>query len=431
LQRLEQEQANLRGGLAWFIDCGDAERALKMVGSLFRFWESNGDLREGSAWAHRALDMEKADAISSGAKASVGAAILAYRLGEYDQATRDAERGLRVGLEHDDQPAIALAYNTLGGVAYDKGEYDRATELFSRALAIRRELGEGATLADSLNNVGVAAREKEDYETAAAAYQEALQIARELGEPTAIAFALNGLGVVAQRQGNLEGAVALHEETLALRRTSDHRAVPISLSNLGAAVFLKHGFERYAALYRESLELRWERGEQFGIAESIAGLLRIAAAQERYELAVRLFGAVEGLRRSLGASMISPDHRWCEQVIAGIAPTLDPSVYAEAYDAGQAMTVEDAVAEALAVAGPVAIGVTSAESEDAEANYQLSEREFEVLRLLADGRSDREIGDELFISHRTVMKHVRHILEKLDVPTRTAAVAFAIRHDLL
>jgi NarL family two-component system response regulator LiaR len=62
---------------------------------------------------------------------------------------------------------------------------------------------------------------------------------------------------------------------------------------------------------------------------------------------------------------------------------------------------------------------------------QRVERELEVLRLLADGRSDREIGDELYISHRTVMKHVRHILEKLDVTTRTAAVAFAIRHDLL
>jgi predicted ATPase/DNA-binding CsgD family transcriptional regulator/Tfp pilus assembly protein PilF len=431
LQRLEQEQANLRGALAWFIDSGDAERALTMVGSLFRFWELNGYLREGSTWAQRALAMEGAESHAASAKATVGSAILAYRLGDYEQSTRDAERGLRVSLEHDDQPMVALAFNTLGGIAYDRGDYDRATELFGRALTIRRERGDRATLSDSLNNVGVAAREKEDYETAAAAFQEALQIAREQGEPSSIAFALNGIGVVAQRQGDLDRAVALHEEALALRRTSDHRSVPISLSNLAATIFLQDDLERSASLYRESLELRSERGEQFGIAESIAGLLRIAAARDRCVLAVRLFGAVEGLRRSLGASMISPDHRWCEQVIAGITPKLDPSVYADAYAAGEAMTVETAINEALAVAGPVNVDAVAAVREDAEASYQLSEREYEVLRLLADGHSDREIGDELFISHRTVMKHVRHILEKLEAPTRTAAVAFAIRHNLL
>jgi DNA-binding NarL/FixJ family response regulator len=95
------------------------------------------------------------------------------------------------------------------------------------------------------------------------------------------------------------------------------------------------------------------------------------------------------------------------------------------------MTVEDAVAQALAIGTPAEIDAPLVEAKDATADFQLSEREFEVLRLLADGRSDREIGDELFISHRTVMKHVRHILEKFEAPTRTAAVAFAIRHNLL
>ncbi len=60
----------------------------------------------------------------------------------------------------------------------------------------------------------------------------------------------------------------------------------------------------------------------------------------------------------------------------------------------------------------------------------LSPRELEVLRLLAAGRSDREIGGTLFLSHRTVMRHVATILAKLEVENRTAAAKYALGHGL-
>jgi LuxR family maltose regulon positive regulatory protein len=55
----------------------------------------------------------------------------------------------------------------------------------------------------------------------------------------------------------------------------------------------------------------------------------------------------------------------------------------------------------------------------------LSEREFEVLRLLAAGKPNREIADELFVSVDTVKKHITHILEKLGASNRTQATARA------
>jgi DNA-binding NarL/FixJ family response regulator len=61
----------------------------------------------------------------------------------------------------------------------------------------------------------------------------------------------------------------------------------------------------------------------------------------------------------------------------------------------------------------------------------LSPREQDVLRLIVDGRSDREIAAALSISPRTVMRHVTGILAKLDVPSRTAAAALAIRQELV
>ncbi len=61
----------------------------------------------------------------------------------------------------------------------------------------------------------------------------------------------------------------------------------------------------------------------------------------------------------------------------------------------------------------------------------LSPREAEVLRLMADGKSNKEIGDELQITEGTVKVHVNHILDKLGVNGRTAAIVAALERGLL
>jgi len=63
--------------------------------------------------------------------------------------------------------------------------------------------------------------------------------------------------------------------------------------------------------------------------------------------------------------------------------------------------------------------------------HGLSARELEVLRLLAAGRTNREIAAELVVSEHTVARHVQNILAKLRVSSRTAATAFAFEHDLV
>ena len=76
---------------------------------------------------------------------------------------------------------------------------------------------------------------------------------------------------------------------------------------------------------------------------------------------------------------------------------------------------------------PVRAAPGSTESDP----YGLSPRECEVLRLLATGRSNQEIGEALFISPRTAGTHVANIFGKLGVGSRAAAVAFAHSHGLL
>jgi DNA-binding CsgD family transcriptional regulator len=61
----------------------------------------------------------------------------------------------------------------------------------------------------------------------------------------------------------------------------------------------------------------------------------------------------------------------------------------------------------------------------------LSPREVEVLRLLAQGCSNREVGRRLSISPKTAGHHVQHIYAKIGASTRAAAALFAMEHDLL
>ena len=62
---------------------------------------------------------------------------------------------------------------------------------------------------------------------------------------------------------------------------------------------------------------------------------------------------------------------------------------------------------------------------------RLTERELQILKFVAEGKSNKEIGDDLFISENTVKNHVRNILEKLHLHSRMEAVVYAVREKLI
>lgn len=70
-------------------------------------------------------------------------------------------------------------------------------------------------------------------------------------------------------------------------------------------------------------------------------------------------------------------------------------------------------------------------AEEAKPHESLTARELEVLRLIAEGKSNQEIADELFIAVKTVKTHITHILSKLEVDDRTQAAIYAHRNGLV
>jgi DNA-binding NarL/FixJ family response regulator len=123
-----------------------------------------------------------------------------------------------------------------------------------------------------------------------------------------------------------------------------------------------------------------------------------------------------------------------DALLATVRAGLSEEEFAAQWAAGEAMTNDQMIAEApfpAADAPPSPAPQPAATPAGPADAFGITPREKEVLALLVEGRSDREIAGELFISHRTVMRHVSSILDKLGAPTRTAAATAAIRHGLL
>ncbi|MGH2587268.1 MAG: tetratricopeptide repeat protein, partial [Dehalococcoidia bacterium] len=367
MDRLEREHDNLRAALSWCTTAADgAETALRLAAAVCRFWEVRGHILEGRRWLEQAL-------------AAAGSAPAALR---------------------------AKALNAAGNLARAQSDLPRAVALYEESLTLLRTLGERQRLAVALNNLGVIAQDQGDYGRAAALYGESLTIKRELGDTRGVAISLNNLGMVARYQGDHELAAARHQESLALfEELSDAWGTAMALNNLGAAALTAGDHEKAAAWYRQSLTLRREIDDQAGVAWCLAGLAEVAVSRGQPEAAARLLGAAEGLREQAGVRLDPPARADHDRLVTTIRTRMDEENFAVLWGAGRVQVLDDVVLEALA----------------------LTDRELEVLRLLAGGRTNKEIAAALVLSIRTVENHRATIYRKTGARSRAELVAYVQR----
>ena len=146
---------------------------------------------------------------------------------------------------------------------------------------------------------------------------------------------------------------------------------------------------------------------------------------------MRLFGTVERIRESIGYSFELPERAPPQHVLETARERLGAGAFAAALEHGQGWTLVEALTQGTAFLEMLSATAAPDEAPSGAAPYGLTQRELEVLRQLVDGRSDHQIGEVLSISHRTVIRHVEHILAKLDVDSRTAAATQAVRLNLV
>ncbi|HEU0115887.1 MAG TPA: tetratricopeptide repeat protein, partial [Thermomicrobiales bacterium] len=404
LNRFEAEHDNLRAALAWAIE-RDPEMALRLASGMSYFWAKRDFWSEGRSWLERALAAGGAAESAARAAALGRAGAMAGDQGDFALARRQLEASLAMAERLGEAATAARAERGLGIVASDQSEFDRAAALFSGALARFRALGDRPGIARCLNDLGLVAGRQGDQDRAVAFQEEALPIARALGDDWLVCVILGNLGGSYYDRGDDARGEALSEEALDLaRRLGDAFGAADNLYNLGNCL-LRRGEPR-AALerYRECLRLTQgldERHLASRLLDRIGAALHLTGAPRP---AARLFGAAAALRDSIGDTLYADEEAALAPRFQAAREALGEAAYAAVYEAGRSLPYAAAVAEALALADSA---LTMAPPLAATSQLAaLTTREQEVLRLLVDGRSDKEIANSLFISRSTASKHV-------------------------
>jgi predicted ATPase/DNA-binding CsgD family transcriptional regulator len=489
VSQLESEQENLRAALGFLLERArtqaglpegerQVEWALRLCVALSWFWHVRGYGREGLSFLMQALAEGAGVGVALRARALYEAAELAFIYERNMPLERLAEESLALYKELGDAVGYAHSLSRLGGIArirsqfaqaqaqleeaascfralgnrwrqgqcytewaraaIEEGQYERAQALLSESLVIYQELGDAQRLAW----VGyLLARllfvKQEDPARAQQLAEQSLAHFRERGDTPFSVYPLGLLGLIRLEQGELEAARPLLEESLTIGKQTGVETDAVHLS-LGLARLSVLQGDAVAArrLYQESLTLLFEcKVYKESAAAGLEGLATLEAAQGALRQALWLWGAAEALRQAIGAPMHPVQRASYEQDIALVRTELGERAFAAAWVEGRSMTPEKVLATRASASAPAQAPPRSPVS--AQPNkpviypYGLTEREIEILRLLAQGWSDAKIAEHLVISPRTVNRHTTSLYSKLGVSSRSAATRYALEHHLL
>ena len=206
----------------------------------------------------------------------------------------------------------------------------------------------------------------------------------------------------------------------------------LGLLFLGLLAFAQGEAGTARALLEESLALFRTMGNQSMITHCLASVAIVAVAQGQRTWGVRLLGAVETLREASGVPRPPVMQGFYEQSLATARAELGEQAFAAMWAQGRATTPE----QALAAQDPVPTTKPPAPARAPTAPRPaypdgLTEREVEVLRLVALGMTDAQVADQLVLSRRTVQGHLRSIYNKINVKSRRATTRYAVEHKLV
>lgn len=305
--------------------------------------------------------------------------------------------------------------------------------------------------------------------------EQVLAQLRELGHEWGVGYTLMSLATLAEDEGNYRQALAYIDQALPLLVDVDdaptlanvrfHQAVnyfglgefararelgtsvataPFEDAgiNIGYAwhllgmIELAEGNPAAAAKrFKDSLDFSLEHRLIGTATELIDAAASVAVVNGDLERAVLLFGAADRLNRETGNPITLPELDYYSEARVQAREAMPAARFDALLAEGATRSIEQGFELAHATLD-VTAGDPRSKAPDSTGSVGantlgLTNREIEVLRLVAMGSSDREIGDQLFISHGTARTHVRNILGKLGVHSRSAATGIALREGIV
>ena len=475
-EKLQTEIDNVRAVLDWSLRSGEVaniEKGIQLMASSERFWLLHTYIREGYDYLLQLLGARKDEKITASSTFNKAyarglnlAAVLAFSLEDLEGTRQCTAQALTIGLLLNDHRLIGDAYQWQGIEAFHRGEDAIAHPLFEYALENYRQSqylpgitraisllgrfdlfnGDFAGAFTKLSTALDLARKQEDIRTIYTTlrslgqlgtmdprigfhqtrhyFAEGLEYARELDDKRVIALILSDMGELARSKGELEQAAALFEESDSIASEIGAKEARImSQASLGF-VYLRMGKHNESQqLFMDILvNTQFAEHQQVELSFCLLGLAGLAIGNGRAQLAARILGAVEVCKKPI---FLSPtDRNDYERILSAIKAQLAEKQFNQLYKEGQALTLMDA-AQLIQSQGIKETG------QDDERLNQLTKREIEILRLVAQGLSDAQVAERLVLSPRTINAHLTSTYNKLGVNSRVAATRLALEKGLV
>jgi predicted ATPase/DNA-binding CsgD family transcriptional regulator len=377
---LEDEHANIRTALRWLDATGQTGALAALVTALEHHWEWNKHEVEGLDWYQRALQVID---LSPGVRLELllGAGFLAHKIAS-PLAEGFVTASAGEAAEHGTTLQRASAALLMGMFAEDNGEYARAETHFPAC-------SEYAVLAG------------DEWVSLQCNYH---------------------LGIVALGQGNLDRAMGIFDHVRSAAMVLDDPLIPAWSLVYQALIWCERGQpDRAAALLRQHPDMNRVAFRQHEpLLRAVASV--IACQLGDHHRAARLWGAA-----AHDVPMRCPEKEITERSAAIARMMLGPTGFEREWTTGNRMQPAEVQAEIVQLLS----GDEHASVHPRDPDHHLSRRESEVLRLVAAGKTDRQIAETLYISQRTVEWHVANVLNKLDAANRAEAAVIATRDHLI
>ncbi len=313
---------------------------------------------------------------------------LALRKGDLENARRFDQTAMEGCIEQGERWFLAYCYNELGEVEVAEGRYSEASELFQQSLEISTQFSDRANMGLAHTYLGEVASLAGDYENARLCFEESRSAYEQLGDRGGSTRVQSGLGLLAVSLGDFATAAEYLSQVLDTGLEMQYPAMILCALEGAGELALKNG----------------QRSQGVPLLEFVAShpsteartSARLTATAEHIEPAKTQVGSLE------------------EYV--SIARDLLDNVRSETTKSG------------LTVVGTAATTTTSSTQALPD---PLTDRELEILDLVARGYPNKQIADELFITLGTVKWYNNQIYTKLGVHNRTGAVSRARQLELI
>ncbi|HJY55661.1 MAG TPA: tetratricopeptide repeat protein, partial [Streptosporangiaceae bacterium] len=382
---------DLRAMLQWILENGEIDLGVEVGAALWRWWLASGRLSAGRGWLDKFLTaagerpVRTAEESQRIGRALCAAAVLAAETGDYAEAVRLARQAMRIFEPLDPGEDLAFAATVLGSAQRYLGERAEARLSFQTALDLRAAIGDRVKLAMATNNMALIEIDDGNLGRARELLEQNLIIKRQLGEARSIAIGLLNLADVLVRDGRLRAAQISLAEAAELA-IGQPQIMGLILCSQGHLEAKQRSWKHAAELYADAVAASEIGGHTHDVIEAMIGLGRACHELGQADEASRHLRTAEAMAHEIANPQL------LDQVAAALAET-----------AGGAT-------------GPLPGNLTA--------------RQAEVLRLLADGLSNKEIAARLYLSPGTVERHLATIYRKLGLGGRVDAARYAVEHGL-